>query len=96
MPIPDFQTIMRPLLELASDGKEHSLSDAREELARVFKLTEDEKKALLPSGRQATFTNRVAWQEFILVKLERLKHRREVIFASLAVAVNFYEMCPNA
>jgi restriction system protein len=49
MPIPDFQSIMRPLLQLASDGKEHSLSDAREDLARVFQLTEDEKKALLPS-----------------------------------------------
>src|SRR4029077_10979964 len=66
MPIPDFQSIMRPLLELASDGKEHSLSDSREALAGVFKLTEDEKKALLPSGRQATFTNRVAWARVYL------------------------------
>jgi restriction system protein len=31
-----------------------------------FKLTEDEKKALLPSGRQATFTNRVAWARVYL------------------------------
>jgi restriction system protein len=38
MPIPDFQSIMRPLLELASDGKEHSLSDAREALAGVFQV----------------------------------------------------------
>ncbi len=51
MPIPDFQSIMRPLLELASDGKEHSLSNSREELAKLFHLSEDEKKALLPSGR---------------------------------------------
>jgi len=33
MSIPDFQTLMRPLLELASDGKEHSMRDARERLA---------------------------------------------------------------
>jgi restriction system protein len=66
VPIPDFQSIMRPLLELASDGKEHSISDAREELAKLFALTEDEKKALLPSGRQSTFNNRVAWARVYL------------------------------
>lgn len=66
MPIPDFQSIMRPLLQLASDGNEHALSDAREELAGVFQLTEEEKKALLPSGRQATFANRVAWARVYL------------------------------
>lgn len=66
MPIPDFQTIMRPLLELASDGQDHSLSEAREQLGKYFQLTEDEKKALLPSGKQATFTNRVAWARVYL------------------------------
>jgi restriction system protein len=57
---------MRPLLELASDGKEHSLAEAREKLGETFLLTEDEKKALLPSGKQATFTNRVAWARVYL------------------------------
>jgi restriction system protein len=66
MPIPDFQSIMRPLLELAADGKEHSLVEAREKLAQKFKLTEEEKAALLPSGRQARFTNRVAWARVYL------------------------------
>jgi len=64
--VPDFQTIMRPLLEIASDGKEHSLAEAREKLAQVFKLTDEEKRALLPSGKQATFTNRVAWARVYL------------------------------
>lgn len=66
MPIPDFQSIMRPMLELASDGKEHSLSDAREKLAARFELSEEERNALLPSGKQATFTNRVAWARVYL------------------------------
>ncbi len=66
MPIPDFQSVMRPLLELASDGKEHSLAEAREKLGETFRLTEEEKKALLPSGKQATFTNRVAWARVYL------------------------------
>ena len=40
MPIPDFQTIMLPLLEFLSDKKEHSLREAIEFLAEKFKLTD--------------------------------------------------------
>jgi restriction system protein len=57
--IPDYQTVMLPLLNLAADGKEHRLRAAIEELAEHFNLTEDERKELLPSGSQATFDNRV-------------------------------------
>jgi restriction system protein len=66
LPIPDFQTIMRPLLELASDNQEHSLAEAREKLAEYFQLSQEETKALLPSGKQPTFTNRVAWARVYL------------------------------
>lgn len=66
MAIPDFQSIMRPMLELAADGREHSLAEAREKLGHKFKLTEEEKSELLPSGRQARFTNRVAWARVYL------------------------------
>jgi restriction system protein len=57
---------MRPLLEFASDGREHSLAEARETLTDVFKLSEEERKALLPSGKQPRFTNRVAWAKVYL------------------------------
>jgi restriction system protein len=61
MSIPDFQTIMLPLLELAEDGREYKLSDAIANLATHFNLTEAERKELLPSGKQARFNNRVGW-----------------------------------
>jgi restriction system protein len=66
--IPDFQSVMRPLLELASDGKDHSNVEAREALARKFNLTEEERHALLPSGRQGIFVNRVAWAKSYLLQ----------------------------
>jgi restriction system protein len=66
MPIPDFQTLMLPFLQFASDGKEHAMSEARELLAGQFGLTPDERTALLPSGRQAVFDNRVAWAKVYL------------------------------
>jgi len=52
---------MLPLLQFAQDGKPHSVSDAMEYLASHFKLTENDKKELLPSGTQYRFDNRVAW-----------------------------------
>lgn len=61
MAIPDFQTIMLPLLQYASDGKEHTVFETIEHLSNAFNLTEDERKELLPSGTQARFANRVAW-----------------------------------
>ena len=57
MPIPDFQSFMLPVLELASDGKEHSLEEARDALAKRFGLTDAEREELLPSGRQRRFDN---------------------------------------
>jgi restriction system protein len=61
MPIPDFQSIMLPLLRLAGDGKAWLVQDARDRLADEFRLTDDEREQLLPSGTQRTFANRVAW-----------------------------------
>lgn len=68
MPIPDFQSVMLPLLQFAADGQVHSMKDARQHLAAHFSLTEAEQAELLPSGRQATFSNRVAWAKVYLDK----------------------------
>jgi restriction system protein len=51
MPIPDFQTLMLPLLQLAADGQECLVRDARETLADQFTLSPEEKSGLLPSDR---------------------------------------------
>jgi restriction system protein len=61
MAIPTFQAVMRPLLELAADGKELRTSEAVEILGDQFHLTKEEREELLPSGRQRRFNNRVAW-----------------------------------
>jgi restriction system protein len=59
--IPDYQTIMLPLLRLLSDGKEYSLQEARHMLADQFTLSEDERQQLQESGRYTTFSGRVSW-----------------------------------
>ena len=39
MAIPDYQSIMLPLLDLAGDGNEHSLREAYEQLAKTINAT---------------------------------------------------------
>jgi restriction system protein len=71
MPIPDFQTIMLPLFQLAGDGKVHSIHEAVEKLADQFGLTEEEQTILLSSGQQPIFYNRVGWA-IIYMKQDKL------------------------
>lgn len=71
---------MLPLLRFAADGQEHSLREAIESLADHFHLSDDERKALLPSGRQATFDNRVGWARTYMKKAGLLKTPRRGYF----------------
>lgn len=66
MGVPDFQSLMLPLLRIAADGRAHSLAEARDNLAAAFKLSDADLKELLPSGRQPKFANRVAWAKSYL------------------------------
>jgi restriction system protein len=64
--IPDFQTLMLPIMLLTADGAELTLAACRDALADEFGLSAEERAQLLPSGRQATFSNRVAWSSSYL------------------------------
>jgi restriction system protein len=67
MTIPDFQTLMLPVLRSAAVA-EVKISDVVEHLAAVFNLSPEEREQLLPSGRQTTFANRVHWAKSYLGK----------------------------
>jgi restriction system protein len=107
MAIPDYQSIMLPLLQFAADDKEHSLREAIESLSAEFGLTEEEKKELLPSGQQPTFENRVAWARTYLVKALLFEAPRRGVFRitqrgrdvlsqrPAAITVKFLEQFPE-
>jgi restriction system protein len=61
MAVPDFQTVMRPLLDVLDDGVAHTLQQLREAVAEMLGVTEEEQEELLPSGKQTTYSNRIAW-----------------------------------
>ncbi len=80
MPIPDYQAIMLPLLHFVADEKEHSLREVIESLADHFRLTDEERKELLPSGRQPTFDNRVGWARTYMKKAGLLESTKRGYF----------------
>ena len=65
--IPDFQTLMLPVLQSGASG-EVRIGDVVQRLAIDFALTDEERSTLLPSGRQTTFANRVHWAKSYLTK----------------------------
>lgn len=96
MTIPDFQHIMLPLLQIARDERDHTLSEAIEMLAQQFRLTEEERRSLLPSGRQATFDNRVGWARTHLGKAVLLESPRRGTFRLTERGRSFLNENPSA
>lgn len=79
MAIPDYQACMLPLLRFASDGKEHQLKDAADQLAKEFGLTAKELQEFLPSGQQPTFMNRIGWARTYLSKAGLLRSPSRIL-----------------
>src|SRR5438034_11495445 len=61
MAVPDYQSFMLPLLQLAADEQEHAISQTVDALAKQFNMNEEERAKLLPSGTETVFGNRVRW-----------------------------------
>lgn len=80
MAIPDFQTLMLPLLQFCGDGKTHTNSEAIAHLADFFSLTEEERKENLPSRRQTILYNRTTWALFDLRKAGLLESEKRGAF----------------
>lgn len=73
--IPDYESLMLPILSLASDKKEKTLLEMREILIKEFDLTDEEVKEMLPSGA-IKFFNRMAWAKTYLKKAGLIQNTR--------------------
>lgn len=80
MAIPDYQTVMLPLLKTLADGREHSMPEIVPIICRHFKLTEAENKQLLPSGKMTVIRNRLGWARTYMKKAGLLEHPRRGVF----------------
>ena len=68
MTIPDYQSLMLPLLRHISDGQEHSFRSLVDAIAAEYKLTDSERRELLPSGGQFILDNRLGWARTYMKK----------------------------
>src|SRR5690606_14621056 len=73
MAIPDFQTIMRPLLEHLADGAVRTNRETNEYLAGYFQLTEDELAEMLPSRYARLFDNRLGCVKTPLQRADQIE-----------------------
>ena len=80
MAIPDYQTVMLPLLRFLRDGNEHSLGEAVDAVSDHFTLSPEERQQLLPSGASTVIGNRVGWARTYLKKAEILESPRRGFF----------------
>jgi restriction system protein len=81
MAIPDYQTLMLPVLRLAAKG-ETRVPEVEERVAEEFALAPEERDQLLPSGRQRILHNRVHWAKFYLGKAGLLASPRRGRFVA--------------
>lgn len=68
MAIPDYQSIMLPLLGLAQDGASHRIRDAVDHIAQLFQLTADERRERMPDGRRSRLQYNTQWSRTYLKK----------------------------
>lgn len=94
--IPDYQSIMLPLLEHISDGKEYKMRNVTDELAIKFGVTEEEQKELLPSGAAPLFYNRTAWAKTYLKKAGLLDSPKQGIVIISKRGLEVLKKKPNS
>jgi len=81
MAVPDYQSLMLPLLRFAGNkNDEISIGEAVEVLAKELNLTDEDMKEMLPSGIQFTFVNRIGWASTYMKKAGLLEATRRGYF----------------
>ncbi|HQZ71170.1 MAG TPA: restriction endonuclease [Anaerolineae bacterium] len=80
MAIPDYQTVMLPLLRFLEDEREHNLGEVVDSLADKFNLSAEERQQLLGSGHQTVIRNRAGWARTYLKKAGLIAPTRRGFF----------------
>ena len=93
--IPDYQSLMLPLLRLVSDRQEYKYRDIIESLATEFQITHEERKELLASGNQAIFDNRVGWAKTYLKKAGLLDSPKRATFVITQTGIDTLKKNPG-
>jgi len=80
MALPDFQTLMRPVLELVADGDDHAVKTIQQALAERFSLSREDTEQMLPGGTGKLFANRVGWATTYLYQTKLIDRPRRAVY----------------
>jgi restriction system protein len=80
MPVPEFNEIKAPALQLFSDGLERHVSEVCKVLGTHFSLTENELSEMLPSGTQSRWHNRASWACYDLFRAGLLNKPKRGVY----------------
>ena len=81
MAIPDYQSLMLPVLKVAALG-ETRVPVAAEKIADKLGLTKEEREELLPSGKQRILHNRIHWAKFYMSKAGLIRSPKRGVFVA--------------
>jgi restriction system protein len=96
MAVPDYQSLMLPLLRFAGEKKDETSTDeAVEALAKELGLTDEDLKKMLPSGIQFTFVNRIGWASTYMKKAGLLEATRRGYFRITARGLELLKKQPK-
>lgn len=95
MPIPDYQTLMLPVLLATSDGKEHQMKQLISQLIDQYDMTEEERTRLLPSGTTYVFGSRVAWAKTYLKQAGLLSSPKRGVFTITPAGLDLLTKNPS-
>ena len=93
--IPDFQTIMLPLMRILEDKQERSLQELHAKICDKFNLSEEERNELVPSAVQTKIYNRVVWALTYLRKAKLIESPRRTISIISKTGLDLLKTNPN-
>ena len=73
--VPNFEELRRPVLEKAARG-EQRIADVVEEISNDLDLPQEDREALLPSGKQTRIANRIHWAKSYLKQAGLVRNTR--------------------
>ena len=95
MPVPDFQSLMLPALKALADEAETPISEVRARIAKAERLSSEDVREMLSSGRQTVFTNRVSWALLYLARAGLSKRVRRGVWRLTVEGRNLLADAPS-
>jgi restriction system protein len=80
MAVPDYESLMLPILEVLADGREWPVAESRSVVSKKLGLSQSDLAELLPSGKQGRFANRLSWAQGYLKEAGLLRSVRHGVY----------------